>query len=57
MNMYRLQKTDDQINAVLNRCAEQEDKGGSAFPGMTYEQGIKEAIEWMISDNNDSLFE
>ena len=30
-----------QIDDILNRCAEQEDKGGSAVPGMSYEQGVK----------------
>lgn len=42
-----VQRTDDQVNDLLNRCAEAEETGESAYPGMTYEQGIKAAIEWL----------
>ena len=42
-----VQRTDDQVNDLLNRCAEAEEIGESAYPGMSYEQGIKAAIEWL----------
>lgn len=39
--------TENEINNVLNECLEREDLGGSKYPGMTYEQGVKAAIEWL----------
>ena len=39
------------IDELLNMCAEQEDEGGSKFPGMTYEQGVKAAIDWLTEEN------
>lgn len=45
-------RTEKEINQLLNECAEAEDMGTTKFPGMTYEQGIKEAIEWLSGDSN-----
>lgn len=38
---------ENEINDVLNQCVESENEGESRWPGMTYEQGVKAAIEWM----------
>ena len=37
----------EEIDNVLNECSEHEELGESKYPGMTYEQGIKNAIEWL----------
>ena len=42
-----MNRTEDEINDVLNRCIESEEKGESQWPGMTYEQGVKAALEWV----------
>ena len=42
--------TQTEIDEALNRCAEQFDEGGSAYPGMTYEQGVQYAIDWLQGD-------
>lgn len=47
--------TDDQIDDVLNDCAESEDTGRSKFPGMSFEQGVKAALEWMRGDGSNPL--
>lgn len=39
--------TENEINNVLNECSECEDLGESKYPGMTYEHGVKAAIEWL----------
>lgn len=39
--------TEQEINEVLDACVEQEEIGESRWPGMTYEQGVKAAIEWL----------
>lgn len=40
-------RTDKEIDELMNRCIESENTGASEYPGMTYEQGIKAAIEWL----------
>lgn len=45
-------RTEKEINQLLNQCVEAEETGISKFPGMTYEQGIKEAIEWLCGDSD-----
>ena len=42
-----MNRPQEQIDELLNRCAEAEETGESAYPGMTYEQGIMAAIEWL----------
>lgn len=42
-----IKPTQTQIDAVLNECVEQEQKGGSRWPGMSYEQGILATLEWV----------
>ncbi|WP_368124819.1 hypothetical protein [Bacteroides cellulosilyticus] len=50
MNIVRTEK---EIWDLLNQCAEVEETGSSNYPGMSYEQGIKVAIEWIIGDVKD----
>jgi len=45
-------RTDQEIYQLLNQCAEAEEMSTTKFPGMSYEQGIKEAIEWLSGDSN-----
>ncbi len=44
MNIIR---TQDEIDNILNQCADSETLGESKYPGMTYEQGIQAAIDWL----------
>lgn len=39
--------SENDINQLLNRCAESEESGISEYPGMSYEQGIQAAIEYL----------
>ena len=48
--MYRIKRTDEEIDAIISACMEKEDEGGSRYPGMTYEQGLKEALMWIVGD-------
>lgn len=48
-----LDRTDDEINDQLNRAMEQEDAGGSRWPGMSYEQGVSAALNWAIGHIED----
>ena len=37
--------TENEIDNVLNECMEKEELGETKYPGMTYEQGVKAALE------------
>jgi hypothetical protein len=51
---YEVVRTDEEIDDVLNIAVEQADKGGSAYPGMTFEQGVSEGIRWLVGHNDDA---
>ncbi len=53
MNQYKIERTDGEINDVLDACVDQEIKGVSKWPGMTYEDGVSEAIHWIIGQTED----
>jgi hypothetical protein len=44
---YDIRRTDEEIDDLLNACADAEDRGRSKFPGMTFEQGIEQGIKWL----------
>jgi len=46
--------TEDEIDTILNECAEAADSGQSKFPGMSYEQGVTAAIRWMKGEDDNS---
>lgn len=46
-------RSEQEIWDLLNQCADAEETGDSKYPGMSYEQGIKVAIEWMTGDTNN----
>ena len=47
INKRQMKPNEEEINDVLNKCTESEEEGASRWPGMTYEQGVKAATEWM----------
>ncbi len=53
----KIARTEQEIDDLLNECIESEETGGSKYPGMTYEQGIKAAIEWITGEINDNPME
>lgn len=44
----------EQIDDVLNICVEAEESGHTSYPGMSYEQGVQAAIQWMRGDTTDA---
>ncbi len=38
------------VDEAHGRCIDQSDKGGSKYPGMTYEEGFQAALDWLIDD-------
>ena len=45
--VYRIVRSEDDIKKLLAKCAEAF-SWGSKYPGMSYEEGIREAIMWLI---------
>lgn len=46
--IYKIKKTPEEINDLLNACVESEATEKSKFPGMSYEEGVKYALEWVL---------
>ncbi len=49
-----MKPTEKEINDVLNQCVEAEETGESRWPGMSYEQGVKAGIEWVLGQTIDN---
>ena len=46
-------KTENEINQVLLRV---DTASKSKFPAMTYEQGVEEALQWVLGEIPDNEF-
>lgn len=51
--MYSIARSDKEIDDVLNWAFEGMDQG-SHYPGMSYEQGIEAALNWVTGQNDDN---
>lgn len=40
-------RTEKEIADLYNQCVESENEGESKYFGMTYEQGIKNCLDWL----------
>lgn len=54
---YQCARTPDEIDALINACSEILDSDGSKFPGMSYEDGVRAAIEWIVGDDDANPLE
>ncbi|MFA6812990.1 MAG: hypothetical protein WCR45_07860 [Bacteroidaceae bacterium] len=54
--MYEIKRDEESINALLNECLARGDRrdGATEFSGMTYEQGIIAAIDWLTGTINEN---
>lgn len=51
-----MEPTDKEIETVLNLAQDSISEGTSRYRGMTYEEGIRDAIDW-IQGNGDTPLE
>ncbi len=51
MNNDVIKRSPEEIDALLNACADAEEEGGNSFSERRYEQGIKEMYEWLTNPN------
>lgn len=53
---YKLVRTEQEINDLLNQACEIIDEKGTEYPGMSYEEGIIQAIGWLTDlDCDDEI--
>lgn len=50
-------RSQSQIDEVVNDAYENIDAGGSRWPGMSYEQGVAAALEWVTGASEEPPFE
>ena len=48
-----LVRTEGEINELLNHVSDKINEGGPRFSGMTYEDGIREALMWAIGEYDE----
>ena len=53
--MSRAAPNDHQMREVWGDCLQAEEEGSSKYPGMSYEQGIKAALEWVLGEGPHPL--
>ena len=41
-----MERSKEEVNKILDICSDAAEEG-TAFPGMSYEDGVKYALEWM----------
>lgn len=56
MSSQKIVRTDDEVDTVIEECYNSEAEG-SKFPGMSYEQGVKAGIEWLVGDSDQNPME
>ena len=54
--MATIVRSQREIDDVLAKCADAM-TNGSAYPGMTYEEGAEYAIRWLTDKDADPLFD
>lgn len=50
---YQVKRSSEEIDDVLNWAAEGMDRG-ARFPGMSYEEGIHAALQWVFGFTEDN---
>lgn len=50
--VYCIKRPNSEIDEQMNWAVEAEEAGSSAVPGMTYEQGVKAALDWVLGFTN-----
>ncbi len=54
MSIYEVVVIDNEIDDVIDKCTEQISKGGSQWAGMSYEEGVRAALDWIVGNSEDN---
>jgi hypothetical protein len=55
--MADLAVSEEEIDEQINAAVENMDSVGSKWPGMSYEQGVRDALEWVTGSSDDPPIE
>jgi hypothetical protein len=47
----------EEIDEVLNKCADAANEGKTKWHGMSYEEGVRAGIEWVLGDVEENPME
>jgi len=50
--MYQIKRSDEEIDAAVNWAFDAEESG-SRYPGMSYENGVQAALDWVVGNTDD----
>jgi hypothetical protein len=49
-----VQRSESEIDDVRNEVVDLIDEGSSKFPGMSYEEGVENALSWVFGERDES---
>jgi len=52
--MPTLVRTRDEIDRVIDWTINEEGQGRTRYPGMSYEEGVRDAIDWLLGDSDEA---
>ncbi len=47
------ERSEEEIDEQVNKATENINTVGSAWRGMSYEQGVRDALDWVTSNSDD----
>jgi len=53
MANFKIVRDEKEVFELIDKISEVQEEKGSNFPGMSYEDGIKEVLDW-LTGNTDS---
>jgi hypothetical protein len=57
MSLFEAQRTEEEVDELANLAFEIKDEIGSRYPGMSYEDGITNTIDWLRGHSDNPLEE
>lgn len=54
---YALARTDEEIADCTARAIESKDEHGTRWPGMSFEEGVIAALDWLTGESDDHPME
>jgi hypothetical protein len=57
MNTMEIEKTEGEIFAALDKAIESQTKERNRYSGMTYQEGIIHALDWILGRTEDPPLE
>jgi len=52
-----IERTSAEIEEVICKCIEQAEKGESIFFGMSYEDGVRATLDWILGECDENPME